>query len=55
MKVYEKKTLAEAGWSLVTTVRGVEIGKGAQSVEVPLDPTLNLTSGFYKVEVVDED
>lgn len=55
VKVYEKKTLAEAGWSLVTTVRGVEIGKGEQCVEVPLDPTLNLTSGFYKVEVVDED
>ena len=55
VNVYEKKTLAEAGWSLKTTVRGIEVGNGQKSVEVPLDPTLDLSSGFYKVEVVEEN
>lgn len=55
LKVYEKKTLAEADWSLMATKSGVTVGNGQSVVEVPLDPALDFSSGFYKIEVVEED
>ncbi len=54
VRVYEKKTLAEADWTLKTTVSGVEIGNGQSVVEAPLDSGLDFSSGFYKIEVVEE-
>ena len=54
VRVYEKTTLAASDWSLKTTVTGVEVGNGQSVIEVPLDSGLDLTSGFYRVEIVEE-
>ncbi len=54
VRVYEKATLAASDWSLKTTVTGVEVGNGQSVIEVPLDSGLDLTSGFYRVEIVEE-
>ncbi len=54
VNVYEKATLAAADWTLKTTVTGVEVGNGQSVVEVALDPNIDLTSGFYRIAIVEE-
>ena len=51
VKVYKKSTLAQADWELVDEVEKT-FGRDKVSVPVELGEDIDLTSGFYKVEVV---
>ena len=52
VKVYRKNTLLDAEWQpACDPIANVKIGAHEPYVVVPLDAALDLTSGFYKVEV----
>ncbi len=56
VKVFKKDSLDEATWTeYYTSTDSVTLtSETTGTVKVPLDPTLDLTSGFFRIELIDE-
>jgi len=56
VKVFKKDSLDEATWTeYYTSTDSVTLtSETTGTVKVPLDPTLDLTSGFFRIELIEE-
>ncbi len=54
VKILKKTNLTDATWTTVTTKTGVSIGADGTTVDVNLGTTLNLSSGFFTIELIKE-